>query len=382
MAISHIRTRQSLDIVGLAVTFLLAFLSRSVLIPITIVWMACVISPSSAASPSIPLVSVHHCWDHHWYVWLPRHPMYEAVEIMSIDTPGNPYKAVWVFFTERDGNKRQLYFVNDRRIAEGLDGGHYRDIAYQRTGKAGLGQSVHVAFTGLEDTKIEIAIGVDDTPLTRMGAGLTDQSGHSADQLFLLFHRDRNAWATSNTVLIDGRDFSFRAGDDPEGKHSFVAAYSAGIQIALFPFGRWSFREDGPRLSDTSSGLSFTAEDQGTRLVADFPGYYNRLTLGLDANGALESYRHDTASHRLVMTLDRALPLVSWAPRAVRAFSIYLDPPDPVARGQVVSEPTAAGRRLSWTFLSPAWAIDYPFESIIETGRGEVALTTRSLRSQ
>ena len=291
-------------------------------------------------------------------------------------------EAVWVFFTEREGHKRQLHFVNDRRIADGFEGSHYREFAYQRTGQAGLGQSVRVGLTGLEGEKIEIAIDLGDTPLTRMGAGLTDQSGHSADRHFLLFYRDRNARATSNTVQIDGQDFSFRAGDDPDGKHRFVAAYSARLQIAVFPFGRWSFSEDGARLSDTSSDLSFTAEDQGTRLVADLPGYRNRLTLGLDANGALESYRHDAASHRLVMTLDQALPLVGRAPRAISAFSIHLDPPDPVARGQVVSEPTATGRRLSWTFLSPAWAVDYPFESIIETGSGEVALTTRPLRSQ
>ena len=82
---SRVQTRPSL----------LSLLSRgAVLIAIVMVWMACMISPSGAASPSIPLMSAHYFWDHHWYVWLPRHPIYEAVEIMSIDTPGNPYKAV------------------------------------------------------------------------------------------------------------------------------------------------------------------------------------------------------------------------------------------------------------------------------------------------
>ena len=28
-----------------------------------------------------------------------RHPTYEAVEVMSIDAPHNPYRLVWVIFT-------------------------------------------------------------------------------------------------------------------------------------------------------------------------------------------------------------------------------------------------------------------------------------------
>ena len=55
------------------------------------------ICPAAAAlEPVVPLLSVHQRWDHHWYVWLPRHPRYEAVEIMWIDSAGSPYRAVWV----------------------------------------------------------------------------------------------------------------------------------------------------------------------------------------------------------------------------------------------------------------------------------------------
>ncbi len=364
---------------------------RAITVAILAACMACTTTPRSSATnksavsaPVVPLMSIHQYWDHHWFVWLPRHPTYEAVEIMSIDAPSNPYKAVWVFLTEREGSKRALHFFDDRRIVEGFEGSHFRDIAYRRTGKAGLGQSVQVALSGLDETTIEIAIDVDNRPLTRMGAGLTDQSGHSADEHLLLFYRDRNIFASTNTVLIDGQDFSFRAGDDPAGKHPFAAAYSSGIQLALIPFGHWSFSADGARFDEESSDLSFAvaARDQETSLVADLPGYRNRVTIVLDSNGALRRYAHDAASHRLVMTLDQALPLDRYAPRAVGAFSIHMDPDDPVAHGQVVSEPTAAGRRLSWRFVSPSWAVDYPFESIIDTGSGRVALTTRSLRAQ
>ena len=155
--------------------------------------LAGLIAPANAAAPVVPLVTAHHHWDHHWFVWLPRHPVYESVEVMSIDSAGGFYRAVWVFFTERHGGKRQVHFFDDRQIVEGFPGSHYRPIDYERSGSPGQGQSVRVALTGLDDVPIEIVVDLADRPLTRTGAGLTNQSGHSADTLFLLFHRDRPA---------------------------------------------------------------------------------------------------------------------------------------------------------------------------------------------
>ena len=158
------------------------------------------IAPANAAAPVVPLVTAHHHWDHHWFVWLPRHPVYESVEVMSIDSVGGFYRAVWVFFTERHGGKRQVHFFDDRQIVEGFPGSHHRPIDYERSGSPGQGQSVRVALTGLDDVPIEIVVDLADRPLTRTGAGLTNQSGHSADTLFLLFHRDRTALARTNEV--------------------------------------------------------------------------------------------------------------------------------------------------------------------------------------
>ena len=61
---------------------------------------------------------------------------------MTVDAPFNPYKLVWVFFTEREGEKRQHHFMDDPSIAEGADYFHYRKIDYRRTGESGAGQSV------------------------------------------------------------------------------------------------------------------------------------------------------------------------------------------------------------------------------------------------
>ena len=342
------------------------------------------VAPAGAASPVVPLVSHHQYWDHQWFVWLPRHPVYESVEVMSVDTTGSPYRAVWVFFTERRGAKRQLHFLDDRRIVDTFPGSHYRPIAYRRSGARGKGQSVRVALEGLDGAPIEIAVDLADRPLTRFGAGLTDQSGHSAGRLFLLFHRDRNALARSNEIRIGGRDYSFRPGDDPAGTHRFRAAYSAGIQVAVIPFGRWSFVRRNGRLSASVDGLPFSfaagARQGGLRLAASLPGYRSRIAVDLDADGGFAGYRHNAAGHRLAFGLDAALPLAADAPRAARRFSVSMNPEKPVARGEVVSAPAPGGRRLTWRFDSPQWATGYPFESVIEPNARGHTLTIRSLR--
>lgn len=345
--------------------------------------VACTSPSRGSASPAIPLISYSHYFDHHWYVWLPRHPTYEAVEVMSIDAPFNPYRLVWVFFTERESGKRQHHFMDDRRIAEGVDDFHYRQIDYRRTGGSEGGQSVSVSFTDLEGALVELEINAENVPLTRAGAGLTDQSGHSADLLVLLFHRERTATAERNRVVIDSQDFSFRTGDDPEGKHRFMAAYSAGIQIVVFPFGQWFFATGDTRLSDDAAGLSFDVKERGDNiaLVADLPGYRNRGTIELNSEGDLERYRHDVSGHRMVISLDEALPLAGPSPQSASRFSILMDPDEPVASGRVLSIPTESGRRLSWRIDTPAWAAGYPFESLIKERDGGMALTLRSARS-
>ena len=343
--------------------------------------LAGLIAPANAAAPVVPLVTAHHHWDHHWFVWLPRHPVYESVEVMSIDSAGGFYRAVWVFFTERHGGKRQVHFFDDRQIVEGFPGSHYRPIDYERSGSPGQGQSVRVALTGLDDVPIEIVVDLADRPLTRTGAGLTNQSGHSADTLFLLFHRDRTALAWTNEVRVGGADYSFRAGDDPPAKHRFMAAYSAGIQIAVIPFGQWSFSRHEERLSANAAGLSFavTEPDGGVRLTASQPGYRNRIAVDLNAGGALTGYRHDAATHRLALSFDAALPLAVDSPRSANQFAVHMNPDKPVARGEVVSELMEGGRRLTWRFHSPPWTANYPFESIIKPNGGGYTLVIRSL---
>src|SRR5450432_1973735 len=103
--------------------------------------------------PLVPFSTVVDTWDHHWFLWLPHHPHYEAVEIASRDAARDGSVAVWVWFTERAGPKRQIHYRNDRRSA-GFVGGHYRPIAYQISGEDEHPRSVQVRFDDIESVPV------------------------------------------------------------------------------------------------------------------------------------------------------------------------------------------------------------------------------------
>ena len=365
---------------------------RAITVAILAACMACTTTPrpstthkSAVSAPVVPLMSIHQYWDHHWFVWLPRHPTYEAVEIMSIDAPSNPYKAVWVFLTEREGSKRATPLLRRPQNRRGFRG---QPLSRHRLSTHGQGRPGSECPGGAVRPRRD-----DHRDRHRCRQSSAHSDGCRLDRSIRSLCRRAPAAVLSRPQCLGDHEHGADRWSGflvsrrrRSGRKTPLCrgVYSSGIQLALIPFGHWSFSADGARFDEESSDLSFAvaARDQETSLVADLPGYRNRVTIVMDSNGALRRYAHDAASHRLVMTLDQALPLDRYAPRAVGAFSIHMDPDDPVAHGQVVSEPTAAGRRLSWRFVLPSWAVDYPFESIIDTGSGRVALTTRSLRAQ
>jgi hypothetical protein len=46
-------------------------------------------APALAAAPPVPIASFLHHWDHHWYIWLPGDPLYEAVEVVAAERGPN-----------------------------------------------------------------------------------------------------------------------------------------------------------------------------------------------------------------------------------------------------------------------------------------------------
>ena len=87
--------------------------------------------------PMVPFTTSVDAWDHPWFLWLPRHPIYEAVEVASREPDRDGRVAVWVWFTERAGAKRQVHYRNDPQLATFV-GGNYRPIDYRIAGEDAL----------------------------------------------------------------------------------------------------------------------------------------------------------------------------------------------------------------------------------------------------
>src|SRR5208282_5368563 len=119
-----------------------------------------------SAEPIVPFVTEFHHWDHHWYVWLPRDPLYEAVEVMSSATSGAASPLVWAFFTERAPPKRQHHYINSRDLAAST-GWTYAAIDYATTGGAETPLGLFVRFADGQGKPVTIK--VDFAP----GAGLS-----------------------------------------------------------------------------------------------------------------------------------------------------------------------------------------------------------------
>ena len=106
------------------------FLARS--IGALFVLVSPLLSSQAQEVQMVPLVSNFYHWDHHWYIWLPGDPLYEAVEVMSKQRGGGTPPLVWVFFTERSGPKRQTHYFNDAQVAAAR-GAYFREIAFTMT---------------------------------------------------------------------------------------------------------------------------------------------------------------------------------------------------------------------------------------------------------
>lgn len=145
---------------------------------------------ADANAPIIPYFASFNHFDHHWFEWMPKNPKYEAVEAMVADEPDGKH-FVLVFLTERKAPKHQTFYTNDQ--AAGASGfGTYRDISYQSAGDSGMARSMHISLQGPNDARIDWSITFpNDTPVMAAQGGLTNQSGHSADKLLLLFTAKR-----------------------------------------------------------------------------------------------------------------------------------------------------------------------------------------------
>jgi hypothetical protein len=305
--------------------------------------------------PLVPFSTVIDCWDHHWFLWLPHHPVYESVEVASREPGHDGRVAVWVWFTERAGSKRQVHYRNDPQSAANV-GGHYRPITYRISGDDGRPRGVEVRFDDIENRPVDIGVRFDpDQILIRQGAGLTDQSGHMSDHAFLVFHRDTNARAREGRAVIGPSNYTFGR-EETQGAFPFRWAYSHGISIGLILYGtfRATFGAGGYAPSPETAGLFVLNRAWG-----------GSVSLLSDPIGQLREYvDRDAGGDFLRVVFDPPLPACGHeSKQQTSSFSISIRAAADLITGSV--ETTCGDRvlMLDWHPRQPVWASKQPFRS-------------------
>jgi hypothetical protein len=330
---------------------------------------------AAAEADMMPIISAFRHWDHHWYIWLPGDPKYEAVEVMSNDLDAAMPSLVWVFFTERGAPKRQVHYFNDARVATAR-GGNYREIAFAMTGAEGEPRGIMVSLNDVDGRAVAIEVEFGpEVQLTTRGAGLTDQSGHSADRHLLLFFREKNAITSNRTVTRDGIDV---ARPQPGESHTipWPAAYSRNIFVAVFPFEERSvvFGTSGPIEPDV---VRIAPADPNGVAVSDLIDR-SKLELVATSSGQLQRYRHCDGSH--VLEIDFKPPLLSRDQRAkavASVFQISIDGFHDLMTGSVKVTGDGKAVVIDWHFERPEWARATPLQTNISYeggGRARIAL--------
>jgi hypothetical protein len=307
--------------------------------------------------PLVPFFTIVDAWDHHWFLWLPHHPVYEAVEVASRDPDRDGRVAVWVWFTERAGSKRQIHYRNDPQLATFV-GGTYRPIDYQISGDDGRPRSVRARFDDVENIPVDIDVQFDpDQTLSRQGAGLTDQSGHMSDRAFLIFYRDTNARARGGRALIGPGNYAFTP-EDAQGSFPFKWSYSHGISINLILYNSFkaTFGAEGYAPSSGSADLYVLNKAWG-----------GSISLLSDQFGQLREYVDRSADGDFLrVVFDPPLPSCGRdSQQQSSSFSISIKAAADLVRGSVATRCSDQANVLDWHPDQPAWASKQPFRSEI-----------------
>jgi hypothetical protein len=312
---------------------------------------------SAMMYPLVPFSTVVDGWDHHWFLWLPLHPVYEAVEVASHEPDRDGRIDVWVWFTERAGAKRQTHYRNSEQLAAFV-GGHCRPIAFQISGDDGKPRGAKVRFDDIENMPADIEVRFEaDQTLNRQRAGLTDQSGHMRDRAFLIFHRDTNAQASYGRASIGARNYAFDR-DEAKGAFPFKWSYSHGISINLILYNSFTatFGPGGFIPSPgTDSDYELNRAGRGSIvLVSDSAGQL-REYVDHCANGDFLRVAFDPP----LSTCGRGNKLKS------SSFSISIRAAADLLQGSVEARCDDHGQVLDWHPSQPIWASRQPFRSEI-----------------
>jgi hypothetical protein len=312
---------------------------------------------SAMTYPLVPFSTVVDGWDHHWFLWLPLHPVFESVEVASREPDRDGRVDVWVWFTERAGAKRQAHYRNSALLA-GFVGGHYRSISFQISGDDGRPRGVQVRFDDVENMPVDIEVQFDpDQALDRQRAGLTDQSGHMKDRAFLIFYRDTNALARYGRASIGSKNYTFDR-DEAKGALPFKWSYSHGISINLILYNSFtaSFGQDGftPAPGSSSDYVLNRVGRGSVRLVSD------------PAGQLCEYVDHGANGDFLRIVFDPPLPACDHGTKLQSSsFSVSIRAAADLVKGSVEVRCDDHRQVLDWHPSLPNWASRQPFRSEI-----------------
>ncbi len=306
---------------------------------------------ADANAPIIPYFASFNHFDHHWFEWMPKNPKYEAVEAMVADEPDGKH-FVLVFLTERKAPKHQTFYTNDQ--AAGASGfGTYRDISYQSAGDSGMARSMHISLQGPNDARIDWSITFpNDTPVMAAQGGLTNQSGHSADKLLLLFYREKGAQTETNSLHIGSENYTLTSKEIAQ--LPFGPAYSSNIFVATLGFNTSTVTmRDGALHVNGSTYKETRNPDKSVDWSSEpYPG--NKATLHYEG-AALTRYEYDSDGHRFVAAF---VPGLALAPRTVRTvkYAFSFDDFANLYGGTIAESASAGETALRWFVSHPAWA--------------------------
>lgn len=324
---------------------------------------------TNAQEPLIPINTNFSHWDHHWIMWTPQHPVYEAIEAMTVDNPKSPEsKLIRIFFTERAGSKKQVYYFSDPAVARTWQGeAYYREIEYKTDGVLGRPLGLHLKFKDKDDAVVEWTMKFEAArELSREWQGLKAQGGHAAQTVFLLFYNGPNATTTRSELVIGGKDYSSRIGQ----LKPYHAAYSFNAYTAVIAYGRSSFVMNNNELRN-SSGRVFKRKElkSGALYQTNRFGFQESGQIEFQTNlqGEVLIYRHRQGEHVFRIEFAPALPTIGSAQSGqMIRYTVSIDDHEKLFEGVASIKKEENLIKLDWQHQSPAWTKEYGFQSIVQ----------------
>ena len=318
-------------------------------------------------SPLIPFnTNFWNYWDHHWLMWLPEHPVYEAIELSSYDNPEDPdYKLIRVFLTEREGNKTQYFYLNDKEaVRRSRANAYYRDIRYRTEGKFGEPLDLYVEFRDKDDQLVQWSVHFEPGQQLRQREGLTP-SIHSVGSILLFLLRDQTVDTPHGTFAMGGTDYSFK-GDPKTTEVRYRSWYNHNVYSAVIVFGSSRFDYGEGRISNSWDREFQQLPGDGNVYVSNPLGYENEIRFETNDQGEIRTYSNISFGHSFRFDFDPALPTIASARSGQRiGYSVSFDEFKHLVRGEITVKREMNTLLLNWQHAEPDWARERPFESLI-----------------